>query len=217
MARIHLGHLVDGDVVGELVHPRAPQLLVPRHAEQAELARQVAEAVDVLLHGVADEHQRVDLALAGLANGMAEDLPDLRLPAEAAYAGHQPPKLLRIHRPAARPAFPEAAVVEKLHLKPAERRGFGEHLALDMTGPVPGRLAARRGIHREDETPSLSGGLAARRGGDLVQKLCDFAVGRLFGQLRHTQGYRDGGLQRKCLHRFILRLVGAPVRLHVDW
>ena len=38
VARVHLGHLVDGDVVGELVHPGAAQLLAPGHAEEAELA-----------------------------------------------------------------------------------------------------------------------------------------------------------------------------------
>ena len=38
MTRVHLGHLVDGDVVGELVHPRPAQLLAPGHAEEAELA-----------------------------------------------------------------------------------------------------------------------------------------------------------------------------------
>jgi hypothetical protein len=35
-----------------------------RHAEQAELAGDVAQRVDVLLHGVADEDQRVDRLLA---------------------------------------------------------------------------------------------------------------------------------------------------------
>ncbi len=38
VARVHLGHLVDRDVIGELVHPGAAELLAPWHAEQAELA-----------------------------------------------------------------------------------------------------------------------------------------------------------------------------------
>ena len=41
VARVHLGHLVDGDVVGELVHPGAAELLAPRHAEEAELAHRL--------------------------------------------------------------------------------------------------------------------------------------------------------------------------------
>ena len=41
VARVHLGHLVDRDVVGELVHPRAAQLLAPGHAEEAELAHRL--------------------------------------------------------------------------------------------------------------------------------------------------------------------------------
>ena len=38
VAGVHLGQLVQGDVVGELVHPRPAQLLGPGHAEEAELA-----------------------------------------------------------------------------------------------------------------------------------------------------------------------------------
>ena len=40
VARVHLGHLVDGDV-GELVHPGAAQLFPPGHAEEAELAHRL--------------------------------------------------------------------------------------------------------------------------------------------------------------------------------
>ena len=38
VARVHLGHFVDRDVVGELIHSRAAQLLRPGHAEETELA-----------------------------------------------------------------------------------------------------------------------------------------------------------------------------------
>ena len=38
VTRVHLGHLVDRDVVAELVHPCPAQLLAPGHAEQAKLA-----------------------------------------------------------------------------------------------------------------------------------------------------------------------------------
>jgi len=38
MARVHLGHLVDGDVIGELVQPGAAQLFTPGDAEEAQLA-----------------------------------------------------------------------------------------------------------------------------------------------------------------------------------
>ena len=41
VARVHLGHLVDGDVVGELVHPGAAELLAPGHAEEAQLAHRL--------------------------------------------------------------------------------------------------------------------------------------------------------------------------------
>ena len=41
MARVHLRHLVDRDVVGDLVHAGAAELLGPWHAEQAELAHRL--------------------------------------------------------------------------------------------------------------------------------------------------------------------------------
>ncbi len=44
VARVHLGHLVDGHVVGQLVHPGAAELLAPWHAEQSQLTH----APDVL-------------------------------------------------------------------------------------------------------------------------------------------------------------------------
>jgi hypothetical protein len=41
VARVHLGHLVDGDVIGELVHAGAAELLAPGHAQQAQLAHRL--------------------------------------------------------------------------------------------------------------------------------------------------------------------------------
>jgi hypothetical protein len=58
MARVHLGHLVDRDVIGELVHPGAAELLAPRHAKEAELAhgldvlpREFGVPVELARHG----------------------------------------------------------------------------------------------------------------------------------------------------------------------
>src|SRR5687767_33395 len=38
MARIDLGHLVDGDVVRELIHAGAAELVAPGYAQQAQLS-----------------------------------------------------------------------------------------------------------------------------------------------------------------------------------
>lgn len=38
VARVHLGQLVEHQVIGDLVHARPAEGLVPRHAEEAQLA-----------------------------------------------------------------------------------------------------------------------------------------------------------------------------------
>src|SRR3546814_7576145 len=85
---------------------------------------------------------------------MAQHLLDLRLPAEAAHAGHQVEKLRRAGRPFAGPALAEAAIIDELHLEPAQSGRLLEHLALQPAGTVPGRLAARRRVHRENQPPA---------------------------------------------------------------
>ena len=41
VARVHLGHFVDGDVIGELVHPGAAEFVAPGHAQKAQLAHRL--------------------------------------------------------------------------------------------------------------------------------------------------------------------------------
>ena len=74
-----------------------------RHAEQAELARRRAEIVDLLLHGVADEDQRLHLGLARVsARACVEHLADLGVAAAAVDARHQLAEPLAARRPSAR-------------------------------------------------------------------------------------------------------------------
>ena len=65
---------------------------------------------------------------------------------------------------------PVAAVVAELDLKTAQVAGLVEHRGLDTGGPIPARLAAGGGIHREDQPPTPARGGARRGRGHLAQK-----------------------------------------------
>ena len=143
------------------------------HAQHAELAGGLADLVELLLEAVADEHQRRDPLLLGLAHGMLQDPADLGLARQAEHAGHQSDQIARIVDPAARPAFVEAAVVHELHVEAAERRRLEKHLALHLTRAIPGRLARGGRIHREDQTRAPAARLGRRRLRHLLQKGLD--------------------------------------------
>src|SRR5438874_4083655 len=96
---------------------------------------------------------------------MRQHAADLCTSASAFDAGHEPCKGGRGVRPFRRPAFIEAAEIDELNIKPADRFGFNEHLALDLKSTIPGRLAAHRGIHREYQPAALPGLPPGRRYG----------------------------------------------------
>ena len=73
-----------------------------RHAEQAEFAGRRAQIVDLLLHGVADEDQRLHALLGVFLAGVAEHLADLGVAAAAIDARHQLGELLGCRRPSRR-------------------------------------------------------------------------------------------------------------------
>ena len=74
-----------GDLAKGLLGDRIAALLEHegRDRQEPKLARCVAEIVQVLLHGVADEHQRLHLGLAGLARRVGDNLADLGAAAAA--------------------------------------------------------------------------------------------------------------------------------------
>ena len=80
-----------------------------RHAEQTECAGRSAQIVDRLLHRIADQHQRLHLALLGLAPRMREHLADLGVTAAAVDLLHQRRELPRLRHPARGAAFGQAA------------------------------------------------------------------------------------------------------------
>ena len=73
-----------------------------RHAEQAELAGARAQIVDRLLHGVADEDQRLHALLGVFLAGVAEHLADLGVAAAAIDVAHQVRRACRCRPPSRR-------------------------------------------------------------------------------------------------------------------
>ena len=130
-----------------------------RHPANAELARDIADVVDILLEAVADEHQRIDAPGIGFAYGMAENFADLGAAAKTADLCHPPDELVGRRDPRARLAFAVAAEENQLDFKPAEPVGGMEHLGLQVAGLVPGRLAARRRIHSKQKPAAPARGV----------------------------------------------------------
>ena len=127
-----------------------------RYAEQAKLACLVAKRVDVFLHAVADEHDRIDLLALGLGDGKSQDLLDLCLAAAAGDGGHVLQERCGAVEPGAGFALAKATVEHELDVEAAERRSLPEHLALDVAGLVPGRLPACGRIEGEHQPAALA-------------------------------------------------------------
>src|SRR4051794_36398719 len=82
---------------------------------------------------------------------MEENLADLGLSAAAVDPGHQFAQRHAVAKPAARAALARPAVVEELDVEAAGPRRLIEHLGLQLTGNVPGRLPAHSGVKGEDK------------------------------------------------------------------
>ena len=91
------------------------------------------------------------------ALGMGDDLADLGVAAAAVDPLHQRAQPLGLRHPARGPAFAEAAVIDQLHVEPADRRRLAEHVGLQPAGRVPSRLPAHGRVEREDQPPSPAG------------------------------------------------------------
>ena len=68
-------HLTEGSAGGNAV---AFVKQEDRHAVETQLSRQLAQAVDILLHGVADKHQGAHPLFLGLCQGVRQHTLDLR-------------------------------------------------------------------------------------------------------------------------------------------
>ncbi len=82
---------------------------------------------------------------------MVEDALDLSLTTAAEDPAHGAVKIGTVGEPSASLALVEPTIEDELNLETAKRRRRLEHLALDMAGAIPARLAARGRIHREDQ------------------------------------------------------------------
>lgn len=160
-----------------------------RHARKAELAGHPAQGIGRLLAGIADMHRGGDRRSLGLFQNMAQDAADLGLPAAAIDLRHQPRQGGAVGRPAARPALPEPAEPDKLHLEPAQARRLGEHVALDGAGAIPGRPPAHRRVEREDQ-PAASPGARSRMRREGREKSVDII----------SSGGRSRGFARRAGH-----------------
>src|SRR3546814_17035596 len=87
---------------------------------------------DLLLHGVADEHQGRDLPLPRFLGRALQHLADLGAPGETEHTSHEAQQLSRFGNPRTRPALDEAAVVDELHVKSAKRLGPLENTRLQV-------------------------------------------------------------------------------------
>ena len=71
------------------------------------------------------------------------------------------------------------AIIDELHVEPADRRRFAEHVRLQPTGRVPSRLAAHGGVEREDQPATLAGGDGRARALDLREECIDLGARRV--------------------------------------
>ena len=107
---------------------------------------------------------------------MRDDLADLGMPAAAIDLLHQIGETLGLRHPARGAAFGETAVIDQLHVEPADRRRLAEHIGLQVAGRIPHRLAAHGGVEREDEPPALAGGGCWREAFHLGQEGIDLGT-----------------------------------------
>jgi len=154
-----------------------------RDPEQAQLARRGAEIVDWLLHGVADEDQRLHFFGFVFTFGVRQDFSDLGVAASAVDLLHQPAELARIGNPARSAAFGQPAIIEELNVQPADRGGLIKHVALQTAGGIPHRLAAHGGVERKDQPAALAGRRGRAERFHLVEKGIDLRARRRRGRL----------------------------------
>ena len=112
-----------------------------------------------LFKTIPDKHHGVDLALGGLPERVIQHPADLCIAGPAANPGHQSRQSHRIADPARgftlRIKALRAAIIDQLHVDPAEQSGLLEHLDLQLGRAVPRLLARSRSVDRKDQTAAL--------------------------------------------------------------
>jgi hypothetical protein len=151
----------------------------------AEPIRGVTKIVKLLLHRVADKDQRLHFEVLSLPLGVGNDLTNLSESGAAVDTLHQPGQVLRLRHPSRGLTFAVAAVVDQLHVEAADRRGFPEHVGLQLAGSVPSGLTACRGVEGKNQTPPRAGH-DGRRSTNPFQERVDCAA--LIGGQRRNAG-----------------------------
>src|SRR5262245_59594391 len=108
---------------------------------------------------------------------MRQHALDLRLAADTGDGTHCAMQVDGGGQPAARLALAKAAVIDELDVETAKRGRRLEHLALDAAGAIPGRLAARRRIERENEPAAATARSCGRHPLQLVEERIDLGRG----------------------------------------
>ena len=134
-----------------LLHCRLPPFLEQEQGQlqYAALASQVAQGVGLFLYGVTDEYQRLYAALAVLGLGVAQQAGYLGVSTLAVHLPHQLGQLRTVSEPLTGEKLVETTVVTQLHSQRGDLAGAAKHLLLQVTGTVPGGLAAGRGVYGE--------------------------------------------------------------------
>jgi hypothetical protein len=105
------------------------------------------------------------------------------MPADAGDASHQVAEPGAVRNPARGAALAQPAEIHELHVEPADRARFAEHLALQPAGGIPGRLPAHGGIERKDQPAALAGFDRGRKRAGTLQECIDLGTRRRRGRL----------------------------------
>jgi hypothetical protein len=138
-----------------------------------EYPGELTEFINIFFHTIADKYQGIRPLLLCHRGGLLEYPANLCVSAKTTHRHHFALKGGRVCEPTAGLELPYSAVVTKLDLEPAEGGSFGKHFCLNMAGVVPSRFAARRSIHREDQSSGLAGRFAYRQGRGLFDERID--------------------------------------------
>ena len=156
--------------LGDRVRPFLKQKY--RHTPEPEFPGPRAYRVDVFLHRVTDEDQRVDALLSRLDDPMTQDPADLCLTAKTANGRHVLDKGGGVVVPTAGLTFAKPPVEHELHVEAANLVSRAEHLALQAARQIPCRFTAGRCVDGDDQ-PAPPRGCALGRSPDGFQKSCD--------------------------------------------
>src|SRR5262245_17927835 len=122
-----------------------------RQSELPEIVREGNQLILLLLAGVTDEDECRDFEQIGLALGVGQNLTDLRVPGAAVDPGHKTGEVIGFRDPFRGAALAPVPVIDQRPAEPADAGDRLKHVALQLTGHIPGLLPTGGGVEREDE------------------------------------------------------------------